>query len=440
MVLRISSVFNEYTSIGLKSFKIFGLSMKKKKILMFCDHPLSTSGVGIQARYLINGLLETGQYSFRCFGAAMKHTNYDVIKVSDDFIVKPIDGFGDTDMLRLALATERPDALFLFTDPRFFMYMWEMEDEIHQICPIVYWHVWDNGPFPEYNDVLYQGTDLINCHSHKTYTMLHERFPDKTNFIPHALPPQLFRPLPKSEIKSHKVNILGQDRANDFVGIWVNRNARRKKPGDVIASWSLFLDKLEEKYGHKNAILLLHTDPRDNEGPNLFSIVDLYGIQQNIFFSTNRLEFDDMNILYNISDFCVNVACAEGFGLSTLEAMQVGKPIIAQKTGGLTRQVVDHRDGSENGIALDPDVRTLVGSQLVPYIYEDHVNNENVADAFMRMYELGPKERQRIGKKAREYALSEFNLQSTVDTWHKTLMDTMKNWGDRYDFKRVIEI
>lgn len=407
---------------------------------MFCDHPLSTSGVGIQARYLINGLLETGQYSFRIFGAALKHTNYDVIKVTDDFIVKPIDGFGNPDMLRLALATEKPDALFLFTDPRFFMYMWEMEDEIHQICPIVYWHVWDNDPYPAFNSVIYQGTDLINCHSYKTYSMLHKRFPDKVNFAPHALPNQLFYPLPKSEIREHKAKILGRDRIKDFVGIWINRNARRKKPGDVLAAWSLFLDELEKKYNHRNAILLLHTDPTDNEGPNLFSVVDNFNLRNNVFFSTNRLEFHDINVLYNISDFCINVACAEGFGLSTLEAMQVGKPIIAQKTGGLTRQVVDHRDNSENGVALDPDVRTLVGSQMVPYIYEDHVSNKNVANAFMKMYEFGPEVRNQIGEKARRYVISEFNLESTVDIWHKTLMDTITNWRQRYDFKRVIEI
>ena len=42
----------------------------KKTILMLSDHPLSTSGVGTQARWLIHGLINTGKYSFRCFGGA----------------------------------------------------------------------------------------------------------------------------------------------------------------------------------------------------------------------------------------------------------------------------------------------------------------------------------------------------------------------------------
>jgi len=122
----------------------------KKKILMLSDHPLATSGVGLQARWLINGLIATGKYSFRCFGGAVKHEDYNTIKVNDDFVIKPTNGFGTPDMLRVAIATEQPDALLLFTDPRFFIWTWEMEDEIHQICPIAYWHLWDNDPWPEY--------------------------------------------------------------------------------------------------------------------------------------------------------------------------------------------------------------------------------------------------------------------------------------------------
>ena len=79
----------------------------------------------------------------------------------------------------------------------------------------------------------------------------------------------------------------------------------------------------------------------------------MLGIKDNVLFSRDRLDFDKMNVLYNVSDFCINCSYAEGFGLSTLEAMQAGTPIIAVKTGGLTRQVVDHRDNTENGVAVD---------------------------------------------------------------------------------------
>ena len=410
------------------------MAKKKLKVLILSDHALSTSGVGTQSRHLINGLVNKGNWSFRQFGAALKHVDYNTIVVNEDFIIKPIDGFGDPNTLRLALATEKPDILFLFTDPRFFIWLFEMEDEVHQICPIVWWHVWDNYPYPAFNQALYEATDLINCHSHMTYTMLKEYFPDKTNFVPHSLPPDMFFPLPKEDIKKHKVNLIGENKKDHFVGIWVNRNAKRKRPNDVLVSWKMFLDELEKKEGHKNATLIMHTDPLDQEGPNLFRTAEMLGINENIVFSTDRIEFDQMNIIYNICDFCLTASYAEGFGLSTLETMMTGTPIVAVKTGGLTRQVVDHRDNSENGVAVDIDLKTLVGSQTVPYIYEDYAKNENIASAIMKLYEKtrDPKAKEALSQKVLNYAKSEFKYQDTVDSWHDTLLDVHSKWEETY--------
>jgi len=188
--------------------------MQKKKILAICDHPLSTSGVGVQARYLLMGLVDTGKYSIRCLGTAIKHDDYNTIHLNDDFIIKPIDGFGSPEFIRLTIATEQPDALFIFTDPRFFQHIFNLEDEIHQICPIVYWHVWDNGPYPKYNEWIYRSVDLFNCHSYLTYELIASRFPEKTNFVPHAVPHNIFRPLPIQDCVKFKKQLLKQNSDN----------------------------------------------------------------------------------------------------------------------------------------------------------------------------------------------------------------------------------
>ncbi len=403
----------------------------KYKVLVLSDHALSTSGVGTQTRHLIEGLLEKGCWSFRQFGAALKHNDYRTVVVNDDFVIKPIDGFGNPDLIRVTLATEQPDLLFIFTDPRFFTWLFDMEDEIHQICPLVWWHVWDNYPYPEFNNIYYQATDAINCHSHMTYTMLKDRHPEKTNFIPHSLPDNLFFQMKKSRIKEHKAALLGEDRDDHFVGIWVNRNAKRKRPSDLLQAWAFFLKELKEKEGHQKATLIMHTEPLDNEGPNLFNVTEMLGIQDSVFFSRDRIEFEKMNVLYNISDFCINTSYAEGFGLATLESMMTGTPIIAPKTGGLTRQVVDHRDGSQNGAALDVDLKTLVGSQAVPYIYEDYVSNENFAKAMMEMYNLSSDEKIKLSKKVKSYASTEFNHQTTIDLWHESMLETIDKFSHR---------
>lgn len=394
----------------------------KYKVLMLSDHALSTSGVGTQSRHLIEGLLKKNMWSFRQFGAAVKHDSYDTVKVNEDFIIKPMDGFGNKEILRMALATEKPDIVFIFTDPRFFYWLFEMEDEIRQVCPIIYWHVWDNSPYPEFNAPFYEACDIINCHSHHTYSQLKDHFPRKTNFVPHSLPPEIFFPIPEQQKVIKRSEIIGANRADHFVLFWMNRNARRKRPNDLLYSYKLFLDDLQKTHGHKKATLLMHTDPNDVEGPNLFAVCDMLGIKDNVVFSNQRVGFDVINLLHNISDVCINISYAEGFGLSTLEAMQTGTPIIAPKTGGQTRQVVNAYTGEENGVALPIKLQTLVGSQSVPYIFEDMVCNHDIKDAMMKMYELGPSGRAAIGQKAREYALSEFGYQKVIDLWNDTML------------------
>ena len=410
--------------------------MSKKKVIVISDHALSTSGVGVQTRHLLNGLVKKGVWTFRQLGAAIKHDSYEPIAVNEDFIIKPIDGFGNKEMIRSLLVTEKPDALLIFTDPRFFTWLFDMEDEVHQICPILWWHVWDNRPTPRFNDFYYEATDAINCHSYLTYMMCRENFPDKTGFIPHAIPEEIFYPLPQQQIDIFKQNILGEKK-DHFICFWVNRNARRKRPGDLLQSWRIFLDELQEKHGHKKASLIMHTDPLDKEGPNLVEVSKMLGIVDNVIFSSQKVGFQEINVLHNIADCTINISNAEGFGLSTLEAMQTGTPIIAVKTGGQTRQVVNHKDFSQNGIGLDVEFKTLVGSQTVPYIYEDYVSSSTIGRAILKMYEWGPEKRKEIGIKAREYALSEFGYQKTVDQWHDSLTDTIENWKERRQTLRM---
>jgi glycosyltransferase involved in cell wall biosynthesis len=307
------------------------------------------------------------------------------------------------------------------------------------VCPIAWWHVWDNWPKPAFNSAFYQSTDLINCHSHLTYQICAEDFPEKTNFVPHALPNEIFYPLSDEQIASKKQSLLGNARKDDFVLFWVNRNARRKRPSDVIEAWSIFRRRIESQ-GKRDATLIMHTDPLDQEGPNLHEVTRLFNVQDSVVFSTDRIDFGQMNVLHNISDACINISYAEGFGLATLEAMQCAKPIIALKTGGLTRQVVDHRDGTENGVALPIEFRTCVGSQVVPYIYEDYVSIDTTANAIEKIYSMSKDERKKLGEKARNYVQSEFAYQDVIDRWHETLNETIENWRSRYNTWKKVTI
>lgn len=258
--------------------------------------------------------------------------------------------------------------------------------------------------------------------------MVKERFPEKTNYIPHAVPRDLYKPLPENDVRNFKKKLLGEDKVDHFVVGYVSRNARRKMPSDIIVSWKMFLDELEKKHGHRNATLVMHTEPLDPEGPNLYHVIEAMKVEKNILFSKNRINFEEMSLLYNTFDTIVNRSCNEGFGLPTLESMMCGKPIITIKTGGLTRQVENIETGEQYGIGLAPETRCLVGNQMVPYIYEDFITHETLANACMKMYEMGPEARKELGLKAMAHAHADYDINNMVKSWDETLSKSIEEW------------
>jgi hypothetical protein len=74
---------------------------------------------------------------------------------------------------------------------------------------------------------------------------------------------------------------------------------------------------------------------------------------------------------------------------------------------------------------------------MVPYIYEDYVSTDTIAESIYKMYKMSKSERKALGQKARDYVQSEFALQTTIDLWHDSLWDLTENY--RTDQKFIIE-
>ena len=73
-------------------------------------------------------------------------------------------------MLRQILEIEKPDAIIHFTDPRFWIWLYNMEHEIRQNIPIMYYNIWDDLlPDPLYNTNFYRSSDMLLSISKQTY-------------------------------------------------------------------------------------------------------------------------------------------------------------------------------------------------------------------------------------------------------------------------------
>ena len=112
--------------------------------------------------------------------------------------------------------------------------------------------------------------------------------------------------------------------------------------------------------------------------------------------------------MYNMADCVINIADAEGFGLSSLEALSTETPVINTMTGGLQEQVYN---GEEYfGVGIEPCSKAVIGSQGVPYIYEDRLDGKDVVAAFEKIYNMTDEERKQLGKRGREHVLKNYNF------------------------------
>ena len=385
----------------------------KIKIFTLSDHPLSPSGVGTQTKYIIEGMLKTGKYQFVSFGGAIKHPDYKPQKTEqygDDWVIWPVDGYGTADMVRAMVNQQKPDIVWFMTDPRFYTWLWQIENEIRTKVPMVYYHVWDNYPYPNFNRQWYLSNDHIACISRLTHDIVQTVTPEvDSSYIPHAVDADLFKPLDPAQIKK-----IREEKEIDqkFICLFNSRNARRKQTGTLIWWFKEFLDVV----GHDKATLIMHTDTKDPNGQDLDAIIHELGLTNGeILFSRDKISPQDLAILYNLGDLTINISDAEGFGLSTLESLSCETPILVNMTGGLQDQVTD----GENwfGIGLEPTSKAVIGSQDVPYIYEDRICRKDFIDAMVKLYEMGPEKRKELGAAGRKWTQDRFNFDTFVETW-----------------------
>jgi len=398
--------------------------LSKIKVLTLSDHPLSPSGVGTQTKYVCEALLKTGRYQILSLGGAMKHLDYRPTLVEpygEDWKIVPVDGYGTQEMIRSILKTEKPDILYFMTDPRFYGWLWEIENEIRPLCPMVYYHVWDNFPTPMFNRGYYLSNDHIATISKVTDQIVKEAAPevDRT-YVPHAVQPNIFRPLPENEVKDLRDHSLVPEDREKVIFFWNNRNARRKQSGTLVWWFKEWLDKED---AHDEACLIMHTDPKDPHGQDLEMIIERLDLRKRqIMLSTNKIPPEQLASMYSMVDCTINISDAEGFGLATLESLSCGTPIIVNMTGGLQEQVTDGIN--EFGIPIYPNSKAIIGSQQVPYIYEDRIGKTQFHSALSKIYKMSRSNRKKLGLEGREHVLKNYNFEKFGKQWVE-LMDSI---------------
>ena len=218
---------------------------KKKKILLLSDDLRMSSGVGTVSKNFVLGTLD--KYDWVQAGGAIKHPEEGKVVDMNDSVRKetgiedaslkiyPISGYGNQELLRHLINIEKPDAILHYTDPRFWTFLYQMEHEIRQQIPIFYYNIWDDLPYPRYNEFFYESSDLIMNISKQTVNIVNNCAVKKPRtdwdctYIPHGIPDEKFFPIEKLDKKmiDFKKNML-QKKEYDFVVFWNNRNITKR--------------------------------------------------------------------------------------------------------------------------------------------------------------------------------------------------------------------
>mgnify|MGYP001239378015 CR=1 FL=1 len=451
--------------------------MKRKKILLMSDDIRMHSGVATQGKEIVLGTLD--KYDWVQIGGAIKHPDAGkrVVVQSDDnyklprencIVIYPTNGYGDPHLLRNVISAEKPDAIMHFTDPRFWIWLYQMEHEIRTNIPIVYYNIWDDIPDPMYNKNFYRSSDQLLGISKQTYG-INKRVLDgcgyedwQLQYIPHGVSDRKFSKVNKSSSKFIEFESkFGIDKYK-FKVLYLNRNIRRKSPGDVALAYKHFMDKLTPEQ-QKECCLIWHSAVTDDQGTDMKAVCNALLPEYPVIFTYEKggpVNDEEMNFLYNTADVYINMASNEGFGLGSLEALSVGTPIIVNVTGGLQDQCgFKKEDGSyltaddyvelksnHRGTYKDhgewvkpifPSNISLSGSPLTPYIFDDRCSFEDGGNAIFEWYEAGDEERERCGQLGYEFVKDKnvaMSAENMCDKFKSAFSDLWENWKPKQKY------
>ena len=448
---------------------------KKKKILLLSDDLRMHSGIATQAKEFIMGTMHN--YDWVQIAAAIKHPDEGNIVdmnqairnetgIKDAYLkLYPVSGYGNPDILRQVMEMEKPDAIIHFTDPRFWIWLYQMEHEIRQDIPIMYYNIWDDLPDPLYNTNFYRSSDVLLSISKQTYGINKRILSDygykdwQTVYAPHGVTSKRF-----FKVHSENINFVtfqqkyGLDKYKYRI-LYLNRNIRRKSPGDVALAYKHMMDKLTPEQ-RKECVFVWHAAVSDDNGTDMRAVCKTLLPDYPVIFTYDTagpMNDQEMNYLYNSVDVYINLASNEGFGLGSLEALTVGTPIVVNVTGGMQDQCgftkedgtyltaddyielgSNHRgEYKEHGEWVKPVFPSnisLQGSPMTPYIFDDRASYEDAGEALKYWYDKGPEERERCGEIGRQWVLSDdtrMTAKHLSETFIDTIDTTFEKWTPR---------
>ena len=452
---------------------------ERKNILLLCDDIRMHSGIATMAREFVIGT--SHHFNWFNVGAAVKHPdagktfdlsadiNKQAMIEDSDVKVMPYNGYGDATLIRALLSQKDFDAILIFTDPRYWVWLFEIEREIRTKIPIMWLNIWDEYPAPMYNKSYYNSVDVLMAISKQTKNINELVLGDDAKnklikYVPHGINQETFFPITEKhylypDLADFKKKTIPVEDL-EFTVFFNSRNINRKRPADLIMAFDKFCRNIGPEKAKKCA-LVLHTSAVDPNGTDLKAVKSaLTDVNTNIFFSQTKISPAQMNLLYNMADVTVLPSSNEGWGLSLTESLMAGTMIIANTTGGMQDQMrfVDEKgkwidfnkdfpsnhkgtytEHGEWAVPVYPSSISLAGSVPTPYIFDSRCSIDDLEEAILKVYKLGKDKRTKRGMSGREFVTSDESQMSAINMC-KNIINTIDEGLETFTPRKKIEV
>lgn len=356
------------------------------KILYISDSPVFKTGYGRVAKELLQGIYEGG-FDVRAIGCGQTEKVNDLpyqIYITD--FSKDYWGYS---ILPHIFNTFEPDIIMTLSDP------WAVEPlpEIIDHFP-VYWIGYfpvDGKPVPKQWKPLLDRMDKLIVISKYAQEAVREILPQReVELLYHGVDPSIYKPMKKEEIEASR-EINGWK--GKFIVLNVNRNQIRKQIPVTIKAFARFAQNKDD------VLLVLRMQAVEQMGWDLPDLIERFGLRGKAIIVDapvgKGISEQELIALYNMADVHVSTTAGEGFGLTTLESMSCGTPVLITDCSN-SRELIQ----SEKQLIKVKEM--IIANRNIEQAYPDP---DDLADKLEYFYN-NRKELARLGKKCRKFALN----------------------------------
>lgn len=325
----------------------------KKKILCWSDSVTASTGFATVAKHVLRGLYDTGKYEIDQLAINYNGEFFDKnvypYQLSAARLTDPKDPYGNRMFLQ-AIASGDYDFVWIMNDT---FVVHKIADELNKlreqmrtakkkVPKVIFYYPVDCKVMPEFAGML-EASDWNVAYCNFGLEETKKALPhllDKTSIITHGVDISTFTQLPEKIRQDLRMKYFKISDPNTMLFINVNRNSIRKQMAHTILAFNEY-----KKNVNSNSKLYLHTAPQDTT-IDLYAAVEDLGLSKttDVIFPKNYAAHKPfpvqlLNGLYNCADAYITTTLGEGWGLTHIEAMACGVPVICPQNTTFPEQL-----------------------------------------------------------------------------------------------------